>query len=207
MAHIPQPVFPANPNGEDWKYFLRQFKNYCSMYEIETKHQPTVSVANACDFSADKAGLMRDVFVIGLSNHRLVERLLAEDPTSLDFETALRKDEALEIASSDRSKLSMSETGTATGHVNKVSHSGSTGSSTPRPSQPRARETSQVKTKKCFRCGSNTCTHMASYDQCPALRAECRNCHKRGHFPKVCQSKAQVRAIGITDETTDDDDI
>lgn len=48
---------------------------------------PFVRMANACNFSSDKVGLMRDVFIIELSSYRPVERLLAEDPSSLNFET------------------------------------------------------------------------------------------------------------------------
>ena len=38
----------------------------------------------------------------------------------------------------------------------------------------------------CFRCGS--LSHVASSPTCPAKKAECRRCHKIGHFKAVCRS-------------------
>ena len=55
-----------------------------------------------CDFGAHSATLLRDIFVIGVRDDLLGERLLAEDSASLTFESALARAEAAERARSDR---------------------------------------------------------------------------------------------------------
>ena len=54
-----------------------------------------------CDF-ADAAEMCRDIFVFGVSNDRLGERLLAEDPKTLTFNDAVTKAETFERATAER---------------------------------------------------------------------------------------------------------
>jgi len=44
------------------------------------------------------------------------------------------------------------------------------------------------KVRKCFFCGGKLHANRRS---CPAVSAVCHNCSKRGHFAKVCKSKAK----------------
>lgn len=52
------------------------------------------------------------------------------------------------------------------------------------------------KTKKrkqlCNRCGNESHT---GDKKCPAGSVQCHNCHKRGHFSKVCQKRKQVHEV------------
>ena len=41
--------------------------------------------------------------------------------------------------------------------------------------------------RKCFFCGGK----LHASRSCPAVNAACHNCNKRGHFAKVCKSKAK----------------
>ena len=50
---------------------------------------------------------------------------------------------------------------------------------------------------KCMRCGK--LDHQPG-QRCPAKNAKCKECHKIGHFHKVCQSKK--RAIQMAHLTT-----
>lgn len=64
-----------------------------------------------------------------------------------------------------------------------------------RPRQPRRSYSTKVAnkpasasfTRACFCCGSQK--HMANSLECPAAKVTCRNCKKKGHFARVCQSK------------------
>ncbi|KAK7494983.1 hypothetical protein BaRGS_00013862 [Batillaria attramentaria] len=40
---------------------------------------------------------------------------------------------------------------------------------------------------KCTRCGKG---QQHTKEQCPARKAECRKCHKKGHYAAMCFSKA-----------------
>lgn len=42
------------------------------------------------------------------------------------------------------------------------------------------------KNRSCYRCGSTS--HLTNKPSCPAAKAKCNSCCKRGHFAKVCQS-------------------
>ena len=59
-------------------------------------------LASECNFSMSHNELLRDIFVFGIYNDLLGERLLAEDPATRTFEAALRKAEAFERAKKER---------------------------------------------------------------------------------------------------------
>ena len=44
--------------------------------------------------------------------------------------------------------------------------------------------------EKCLRCGKPD--HQPG-QKCPAKNAKCKDCHKIGHFHKVCQTKKRAR--------------
>ena len=57
---------------------------------------------------------------------------------------------------------------------------------------------------KCMRCGKPE--HQLG-QKCPAKNAKCKECHKIGHFHKVCQSKKRAkRANPVQTPPQDDDD-
>ena len=51
---------------------------------------------------------------------------------------------------------------------------------------------------KCGRCGGN---HVKN--SCPAFHAECRRCHRKGHYAKFCRTKSsaskKVREVGLNE--------
>lgn len=59
-------------------------------------------------------------------------------------------------------------------------------------------QTAAEQATACGRCG-NAKKHL--WKDCPARDAECRWCHKKGHFAKKCKSKGGVH--DITEERTD----
>lgn len=46
--------------------------------------------------------------------------------------------------------------------------------------------------KACHKCGK---TSPHNWRECPAKDAECRNCHKRGHYAAVCRSRSLVHEL------------
>ncbi len=55
-------------------------------------------------------------------------------------------------------------------------------------SRSRSRDRSVPQGQKCGNCGRN---QHKSRDDCPAQGVECNGCHKKGHYEKVCRSKAK----------------
>ena len=57
---------------------------------------------------------------------------------------------------------------------------------------------------KCMRCEKHE--HQPG-QRCPAKNAKCKQCHKVGHFYKVCQSKKRAtQRVQLAQTTQDDDD-
>ena len=57
---------------------------------------------------------------------------------------------------------------------------------------------------KCMRCGKPD--HQLG-QKCPAKNAKCKECHKIGHFHKVCQSKKRTRQrANLVQKPPQDDD-
>ena len=56
---------------------------------------------------------------------------------------------------------------------------------------------------KCMRCGKQE--HQPG-QRCPAKNAKCKDCHKIGHFHKVCQSKKRGKQRANLVQTPQDDD-
>ena len=54
-----------------------------------------------------------------------------------------------------------------------------------------------------MRCGKQE--HQLG-QKCPAKNAKCKDCHKCGHFHKVCQSKKRVKQRANLVQTPQDDD-
>ena len=56
---------------------------------------------------------------------------------------------------------------------------------------------------KCMRCGKPE--HQLG-QKCPAKNAKCKECHKIGHFQKVCQSKKRGKRANLVQTPPQDDD-
>ena len=56
---------------------------------------------------------------------------------------------------------------------------------------------------KCMRCGKPD--HQLG-QKCPAKNAKCKDCHKIGHFNKVCQTKRRAKQRTNLVQTPQDDD-
>ena len=151
-------------------------------------------LAKDCSFGATQDTLLRDMFVIGIYNNRLGEKLLAEDANTLTFTIALTKAEAFERARSERTKCA-SASATAAALTQKPKSNG-----TPRPAS------APTPGKQCYRCGGQ---HLANNMSCPARGVQCNSCKKMNHFSKVCRSRTrQVNSFQVDGrgDNTDSED-
>ena len=151
----------------------------------EARQEPLESVSSfavrlrrlsqECDFGANATILMRDIFVVGIKDDRLGERLLAENATELTFDLALTKAEAFERARVERGAVAQSEANFVLREP-KVRH------------EERKQKLigGQANKFACFRCGSPD--HKANDPKCPALKKKCLACAKIGHFKSCCRS-------------------
>ena len=57
---------------------------------------------------------------------------------------------------------------------------------------------------KCMRCGKPE--HQLG-QKCPAKNAKCKDCHKIGHFHKVCQSRKRTKRANLVQTPPQDDDV
>ena len=144
-----------------------------------------------CNF-ANATEMLRDVFVLGIHDDRLGERLLTEDAQTLTFDKALAKAEAFERASSDRSKVGHHEQPS----IKWVSKQHSNKCTVSVPNVKASDRTSDKVT--CYCCGMRG--HKAGNELCKARNAECRQCGKRGHFAVVCRSKTRRQQVGDKNE-------
>ena len=151
-----------------------------------------------CAFGGNKMTLLRDIFMIGVFNDRLGEKLLAEEEIELTFDLAVRKAEAFERARQERA----SSKSTLISAVRRLPNQ-HPGNMAPAASKPAS---TSLRRRACYRCGSSD--HIASAATCPAVSAKCCICGKNGHFAKVCRSvnKATVNHIEETPQSDNSDD-
>lgn len=173
-----------------------------------------------CNFGTNRNNLLRDIFVIGIYDDRLGEKLLAEDETVLTFDLAIRKAEAFDRARQERAAASTKSSSLATmnsynpkSHKSKPNYSQQKSASNTEYIQPKSSykryNTSKTPNQKtiCYRCGSPR--HLASAPTCPAIHYKC-TCGKVGHYPSVCRSRLQqnrkMHVRGIDAKSTSDDE-
>lgn len=149
-------------------------------------------LAGDCGFN-ETATILRDIFVIGIRNDVIGERLLMEDAATLTFEGAIARAEAAERAMDDRKHMASNVS------INSLSQKTVFKDDRPQ-SKHLLSATKNISSKNCYRCGSSA--HLGNHPQCPAREKKCRNCAKIGHFASVCKSKA-VRNISHSSSGND----
>ena len=133
-------------------------------------------LSSDCQFS-NASEMLRDVFVIGVRNDHLGERLLSEDASTLTFEAAVNRAETVERATKARSLMTNASTPHTVLNVE-------------RDADARSKEQQHCQRKiYCYQCGAPG--QKKGHPNCKAKNAECRKCGKRGHLAKVCRTKPQ----------------
>ena len=144
-----------------------------------------------CDFGESANTLLRDIFVTGIRNNHLGERLLAEDAQLLTFDSAIAKAEAFERARVERQSFNPN---------NSVSALSCSYNRTKLPKQA----SSQSPHGSCYRCGSKH--HLANSEDCPAKKSSCRKCLKVGHYSKCCRNSKPIAAVSAGNPPNPDND-
>jgi len=157
-------------------------------------------LASTCQWAEAALGEnLRDKFVMGLRNERLLQQLLTQDHTkSLDdlFQLAT----TFEAAESEALKRSESDSQTTVSPVNSGKNLKSRSRTEPPKKRTQLPSTSQQfskeQTRTCASCGGN---HARK--SCRFYSAKCHKCGKIGHIAKVCGSAAVIVSPQESDES------
>lgn len=145
------------------------------------------ALAHTCDFGSQLSDMLRDRFVMGLSNETTQHTLLAE--ADLTFEKAVNVASAREAALRDVQAMGGTNVHRIQGHSERSGGSGRQSPGTTRRQPPgisgphtkgKRNPNSKPKTP-CSGCGK---MHWKS--DCPLKDAECFGCHKKGHIRSMC---------------------
>ena len=123
--------------------------------------------------------LVRDSFINGLLSPLIHQRLL--ENKQLDLQTAFDQANALDLAQKNSEAYKMPEM-PATAAVSYPLTDEVVGAHALDSDSLAATLTS----KKCYFCGDN----LHNRRSCPARNSNCNNCGKKGHYARVCKSKA-----------------
>ena len=171
--------------------YKQQDKQSLSDYVAELRR-----LASSCQWSPEYlANNLRDKFVMGLRNERLLQQLLTQDHTkSLDelfqiaatFEAAERETVQRAESSASGSDSTVSAMKTSRPHKGYLSKQTRLPRQYQNSSKQQTRSQPQTQTK-CASCGGD---HPRK--TCRFYNAKCNHCKKIGHIARVCGSKAAV---------------
>lgn len=194
-----------NITVERYNFFTRFQQNYETLDEYVTVLN---NLSTSCEFNKLKEDLIKDMFVIGINNQQIKEKLLQEE--NLTLENAIKLAKNIELSQDRSNKLQhntvaqysqnsqdsvkiiqrrLQERSFSKGRQHRVpeyaAHRSRSSSKTRRTKQPSRDLSSPVLTSKiCQRCGQ---VHKF---KCPAQGITCHKCGKRNHFANQCLSKS-----------------
>lgn len=162
-------------------------------------------ISKDCNFGSSLTTMLRDIFVVGVRDDRLGERLLAESADTLTFDNALVKAESFERARTERGAVnpfkvhSTTLSSDSSAKVrNKPFKSFYNNEKLKIQHDKSLKQNVNQCGKTCYRCGSKY--HLADASNCPAIKAECKICNKKGHFARVCKSQKvnQINEVTVS---------
>ncbi len=128
--------------------------------------------------------LIRDSFINGLLSPLIRQRLL--ENSTLDLKSAFDQANALDLAQKNAEIYTMPTIPTVTAAAVSVTEQTSKAAA----SDDDATLAGTFTPKKCYFCGNS----IHNRRNCPARNCVCDNCGKKGHYAKVCRSKASTVA-------------
>lgn len=159
---------------------------------------PLCNLAKRCNYRPPEVEdcLIRDRFVIGLLDTKLSHRLCRNTKSTLEgafVQVRQHEDSEVERKLCDSAALRTTALNIDAAKVKKHRP----------PRQAQAQATGGSVTSLCIYCGQSS--HSRS--ECPANRAACKLCHKKGHFAAVCRarkgklSSVELATVSATDGT------
>ncbi len=139
------------------------------------------SFAELCDFGALKEDLIRDRIVVGIRDAKLSESLQLD--ADLMLEKAITKVRQSAAVKKQQPILRGAEQ--PIGHVEYIHR------------KDRKMQTAFKMKTENYASGCGRCRDLKKHlwKDCPARDADCRKCHRRGHFAKKCKSSGGVNDI------------
>ena len=175
----------------------------CTYETLKTKLNSRL--ASTCQWSEGYlADNLRDKFVMGLRNERLLQQLLTQDHTkSLDnlFQLAITF-EAAERETVQRSQTNANGTDSSVSAVKNPRPYRGTQNKQPQSGLPRKQQnnskqqTRNQQTHKCASCGGDYARKT-----CKFYNVKCHHCGRMGHIARVCGSKIAVVTQQQPDES------
>ena len=137
------------------------------------------TLAATCEFQTLHDGLIRDRIVCGIRNQTIKERLLRESELTpqktLDICRAFELSRKQVKSLNDQSSANVDALGK---DQRKHNHRGNYRRHNNKP------DTGKPPNNSCGNCG-----RVHEPKSCPAYGKKCNNCHKLGHFAKLCRSQ------------------
>ncbi|KAL5488539.1 hypothetical protein EMCRGX_G017493, partial [Ephydatia muelleri] len=140
------------------------------------------SLAENCEYGTLKEDLIRDRLVIGIRHEALSRRLQMDPELTLGKATRMVRQEEAVKEQQVALKQDKDGEGSVRAEIGRMKIS--------KPKEPTSKHA-------CWRCGNHH-----DYGKCPAYRATCYSCRKRGHFKSQCSSKR-----GTPDQDADEGEI
>ncbi len=160
----------------------------------ETYIMELYRLAETCDYGDMKEQMLRDRLVVGIRDMKLSESLQMD--ASLKLEKAKKTIRQKEAVHEQRQTLQEAggpplneifKSGKQHGHKRKPFHKGggSHGASVP------VYKNTSTSNQSCMRCGKD---RHPTPDKCPAHKATCFKCNRKGHYGSQCLSKTKAPA-------------
>lgn len=139
-----------------------------------------------CEFGATREENIRDRIVVGIRDKELSRKLqLTADLTLAVTIQTVRQSE--EVAAQ------VSLQGDTVGSVQEVQFQRKNTNWKPQQRQGKSKDTKWGgNERKCGRCGKK---QHNKERECPAVKATCHNCHKMGHWARVCRNSRSVHEV------------
>jgi len=138
-----------------------------------------------CEYGQLKDSIIRDIFIIGITDSHLRESMLREP--NLPLEKAINMARASERAKNENTKI-VTDGEIIHGEINRIDKS------------------NKASTDNVIRCKFCNRDHIRNKKFCPANGKTCNKCGKKNHFSAACLSKTHDVRTVEENESHDSDD-
>ena len=201
-------------------YIIERLQMYNAVHtdreSLEAFYWRFTGQAALCGWSIDQEKeVVRDIFILKMSFKDIQRELCIRPGVTPEETLKLLQEKGAQTASdlqkqfiSSASMGSFSQSGSSSGQNTRVKQEPSfsvqgkkLSDRINRAQNNRSKGNANEKAKLCYFCGNRfSANHKQS---CPARNVTCRNCSKKGHFAKCCNSKNVANVDVESDETVE----